>query len=132
MTDQTTNVTDLKNLVLRFAVDRDWVQFHRPKDLGLALASEVGELLDLFRFKSDDQIDHILTTSEGHQAIAHELADCLWALLRLSDVCQIDLASALREKVQLAGLKYPIDQSFGRNDKYTAYSVEGSDKENLP
>ena len=121
MNDGEATIADLKALVLAFSKDRDWERFHSPKDLGLALASEVGELLDLFRFRSDDQIRGQLDDPAGRLALAHELADCLWVLLRLGDVCGVDLAASLAEKVALAGLKYPVDQVFGRNDKYTAY-----------
>jgi dCTP diphosphatase len=121
MTDGETTVGQLKALVLEFSRERDWEQFHHPKDLGLALASEVGELLDHFRFKSDAQVLSLLEDQRIHREVAHELADCLWAVLRLASVCRVDLSSALREKVELAAMKYPVDQSFGRNDKYTAY-----------
>jgi dCTP diphosphatase len=112
-------------LVLAFSRERDWEQFHHPKDLGLALASEVGELLDHFRFRSDAQVAAILAEPTTHREVAHELADCLWALLRLASVCRVDLASSLVEKVELAAIKYPVDRSSGRNDKYTAYREAG-------
>lgn len=115
------SIDALHDLVRRFAEERDWLQFHTPKDLGIALASEVGEVLDLFRFRADAQIAASLATPDGHRAVAHELADCFWALLRLADVCKVDLAGSLREKVALAAIKYPIERSYGRNDKYTAY-----------
>ena len=124
MTDRETTVEELKALVLAFSVERDWVQFHHPKDLGVALASEAGELLDLFRFRTDAEIRSSLATGDGHQAVAHELADCFWAVLRLAEVCQIDLAGSLAEKVRLAGLKYPVAQAFGKNQKYTAYQPD--------
>ena len=119
--DAETTIAELKALVLDFSKKRDWEQFHHPKDLGIALSSEVGELLDHFRFRSNEQIRKDLDRPEIHRAIAHELADCLWAILRLADVCGVDLASNLREKLTLAAIKYPIDQSFGRSDKYTNY-----------
>ena len=127
MNDLETSIAALKALVLDFSRDRDWEQFHHPKDLGVALASEIGELLDLFRFKSNERIAAELAESAGHREVAHELADCLWAILRLADVCGIDLASSLEEKVRLAAIKYPVDQSFGRADKYTAYRVVEED-----
>lgn len=123
MNDTDTSIGDLKALVLQFSRERDWEQFHHPKDLGLALASEVGELLDHFRFKDDDRIKADLGRPEVYRDVAHELADCLWALLRLADVCGVDLASSLAEKLALAAIKYPADQSFGRSDKYTSYQV---------
>jgi dCTP diphosphatase len=121
MTDRETTVGALKELVLDFSRERDWEQFHHPKDLGVALACEVGEVLEHFRYRSDESIRTALDDPGNHRELAHELADCLWLLLRLADVCRIDLASSLREKVALAALKYPVDQSFGRPDKYTAY-----------
>ena len=121
MNDAETSIEQLKALVLAFSRERDWEQFHHPKDLGVALASEVGELLDHFRFKTNEQIRADLGREETRRAISHELADCLWAILRLADVCQVDLASSLREKVELAAIKYPPSLAFGRADKYTAY-----------
>ena len=121
MDDAGTSIGALKGLVLAFSKERDWEQFHHPKDLGVALASEVGELLDHFRYKSNERIRADLERPEVREAVSHELADCLWVVLRLADVCGVDLSSALEEKVQLAALKYPIDRSFGRADKYTAY-----------
>jgi dCTP diphosphatase len=121
MTDAETPIARLKALVLAFSRERDWEQFHHPKDLGIALASEVGELLDHFRYRSNEQIRDALAEPATHREVAHELADCLWMILRLADVCQVDLAASLAEKVELAALKYPADQSRGRADKYTAY-----------
>jgi dCTP diphosphatase len=124
MTDDQTTLRDLKQWVLAFSRERDWEQFHRPKDLGLALACEIGELLEHFRFRDDAAVRALLDDPESRRAIAHELADCLWAVLRLADVCAIDLSSSLREKLDLAAAKYPIDQSFGRADKYTRYDPQ--------
>jgi dCTP diphosphatase len=121
MDDDETTIGALKALVLRFARERDWEQFHSPKDLGLALASEVGELLDHFRYRPDAAIRADLDDPVARREVAHEMADCLWVLLRLADVCGVDLASALSEKVDLAAIKYPVERSRGRADKYTAY-----------
>lgn len=123
--DDRTTLHELKELVRRFSIERDWEQFHHPKDLGLALACEVGEVLEHFRYRTDAQIRDRLAEPAQQRELAHELADCLWLLLRLADVCQIDLASSLREKVGLAALKYPVDKSYGRPDKYTSYLAEG-------
>ncbi len=121
MTDAATTVSELKNLVLAFSKERDWEQFHHPKDLGVALACEVGEVLEHFRYKTDAEIRAVLGDPAGQKEIAHELADCLWLVLRLADVCRVDLAASLEEKVALAGLKYPVEKSHGRADKYTRY-----------
>ncbi len=121
MTDPHTTVGQLKEWVLAFSRERDWEQFHHPKDLGVALACEVGELLELFRYRTNEQILALLDDPEARRALSHELADCLWLLLRLAEVCRIDLASSLKEKLEEAALKYPVEKSFGRPDKYTTY-----------
>ena len=112
--------------VLDFSQARDWEQFHHPKDLGLALACEVGELLEHFRYRTNDEIQTSLARPDDKQAFSHELADCLWLLLRLADVSRIDLAGALKEKLAEADRKYPVDQSRGRPDKYTRYTPEST------
>jgi dCTP diphosphatase len=119
--DATTPLADLKALVRGFSVERDWVQFHQPKDLGVALACEVGELLEHFRYRRDDEIGAWLDDPANRGLVADEVADCLWLLLRLADVVGFDLAAALAAKVEAAGEKYPVELAKGRADKYTAY-----------
>ena len=125
MNDRQTTLDELKERVRAFSRERDWEQFHHPKDLGVALACEVGEVLEHFRYRTDAQIRASLDDPARRRELAHELADCLWLLLRMADVCGIDLASSLHEKVDLAALKYPIDQVYGRPDKYTSYQARG-------
>jgi dCTP diphosphatase len=127
--DEQTTIRELKELVRAFSQERDWEQFHHPKDLGVALACEVGEVLEHFRYQSNEAIAQRLAETEERRELAHELADCLWLLLRLADVCKIDLASSLREKVELAAAKYPVEQAYGRPDKYTAYRGRGDDND---
>jgi dCTP diphosphatase len=121
MTDPETTVRELKDLVRAFSRERDWEQFHHPKDLGVALACEVGEVLEHFRYKTNDEVRTSLSDPAPLRALSHELADCLWLLLRLADVCDIDLAAALAEKVALAAEKYPVEKVYGKPHKYTAY-----------
>jgi dCTP diphosphatase len=121
MNDEQTTLSALKELVRDFSRERDWEQFHHPKDLALALVCEVGEVLEHFRYRTNDAIRDALADPPRQKELAHELADCLWLLLRLGDVCGIDLASSLAEKVELAALKYPVEKVYGRPDKYTTY-----------
>jgi dCTP diphosphatase len=127
--DEQTTIGELKELVRAFSQERDWEQFHHPKDLGVALACEVGEVLEHFRYQSNEAIAERFAKAEERRELAHELADCLWLLLRLADVCKIDLASSLREKVELAAAKYPVEQAYGRPDKYTAYRARDNDSD---
>jgi dCTP diphosphatase len=119
--DQRTTVDELKEWVRAFSRERDWEQFHHPKDLGVALACEVGEVLEHFRYRSNEDVRLRLEDPANRRALAHELADCLWLVVRLADVCDVDLAGSLKEKLELAAVKYPIDRSYGKPDKYTVY-----------
>jgi dCTP diphosphatase len=119
--DAATTLDEVRRWIRDFTEARDWGQFHNPKDLGVALVIEVGELLEHVRYRTDEQIAQKLADPETHRAFAHELADCLWLIVRLADVCGVDLASSLQEKLELADRKYPADVVRGRPDKYTAY-----------
>jgi dCTP diphosphatase len=123
-TDATATVDALKSWVRAFSQARDWEQFHNPKDLALALVCEVGELLEHFRYRTDREVAAHLEVTQNQVELSHELADCLWLLLRLADVCAVDLARSLREKLVIADRKYPVEQAFGRPDKYTAYQAK--------
>jgi dCTP diphosphatase len=123
MTDPLATIEQLKESVRTFSRERDWEQFHKPKDLLVALMCEVGELAEHLRYRTDAEIAAALADPARLRELAHELADCLWLLLRLADVNGIDLAAALREKLDLAAQKYPVEQCHGRPDKYTAYGT---------
>jgi dCTP diphosphatase len=121
LTNATSTIADAATLVRDFSRERDWEQFHHPKDLGLALAIETGEVLEHFRFLTNDEIRNNLADPERRGALGHELADVFWSLLRLAEVSGVDLAASLDEKVRLAALKYPVGESKGKAHKYTEY-----------
>ena len=127
MTDEQTTIQDASQWVLDFSKERNWEQVHNPQDLTVALVCEVGEILEHFRYKTNEAIDASLQDPQTHRAVAHEIADCFWLVLRLAEVCKVDLASALHEKLRLAALKYPVEQSYGRADNYTAYQTHEND-----
>jgi dCTP diphosphatase len=130
-TDCQATIADLKARVRAFSQARDWEQFHHPKDLALALVCEIGEVLEHFRYRTHEEIAEKLQEPAHITALAHELADCLWLLLRLADVTDVDLAQALEEKLALADAKYPVEKVRGRPDKYTAY-LESNEPGNSP
>lgn len=123
MNDAATTLADIKEATLAFTRERNWEQFHHPKDLGLALAIEVGELLEHFRYLDNVQIAERLREPKQQREFAHELADCLFLLARLAGVCSIDLAAAFEEKVALAAQKYPIETVSGKPFKYSHYAT---------
>ena len=115
------NESDLGALARRladFARERDWDQFHSPKNLAMALAGEVGELLEHFQWLTEPQSFEL--PAEAKEAVALEMADVLLYLVRLADKSGIDLAAAARRKIELNAKKYPVAQFKGSHRKYDA------------
>ena len=100
--------------VLRFRDDRDWRQFHTPKDLAISLSLEAAELLEVFQWSGAD-----LECRDKLERIREELADVLSCCVLMADVCGLDLDEILREKVAKNEAKYPVEKARGRADKYT-------------
>jgi len=101
--------------VQAFADQRDWAQFHSPRNLLLALMSEVGEAAEIVRWQGD--ADPTIPPDK-QQEWAHELADVFILLVRLADRSGVDLSKALTDKLAIAGAKYPVDRFKGSNRKY--------------
>lgn len=100
--------------VLKFRDDRDWRQFHTPKDLAISLTLETAELLEVFQWSGAD-----LECRDKLERIREELADVLSCCVLMADVCGLDLDEILREKVAKNEAKYPVEKARGRADKYT-------------
>ena len=100
--------------VIRFRDDRDWRQFHTPKDLAISLSLEAAELLEVFQWSGTD-----LECRDRLGRIREELADVLSYCVLMADVCGLDLDEILREKVAKNEAKYPVEKARGRADKYT-------------
>jgi len=110
------SINDLTELVLAFREERDWRQFHNPKDMALSLVLESAELLELMQWRNGAELDMHLMANKDR--LKEELADVLgWILLLASDQ-QIDLAEAFRKKIELNKKKYPIEKSKGSARKY--------------
>jgi NTP pyrophosphatase (non-canonical NTP hydrolase) len=109
------SIEDLRCLVAAFADERDWGRFHTPRNLLIALVSEVGEAADIVRWQGD--ADPSIPV-DRRQDWAHELADCAILLIRLADRSGVDLPAAVREKLAIAGAKYPADAFRGSSRKY--------------
>lgn len=100
--------------VIRFRDDRDWRQFHTPKDLAISLSLEAAELLEVFQWSGAD-----LECRDKLERIREELADVMSCCVLMADVCGLDLDEILREKVAKNEAKYPVEKARGRADKYT-------------
>jgi len=118
MNDETTTIADLKKLIATFVAERDWEQFHDPKNLVMALTSEVGELADIFRWVTSEKALELALDREHAQGVANELADVMMFALEFASVCGIDVVSAMNTKLLINTEKYPVSKSKGSSRKY--------------
>ncbi|MCX7627081.1 MAG: nucleotide pyrophosphohydrolase [Methylophilaceae bacterium] len=109
----------LRERLRHFVRERDWEQFHSPKNLAMAMIVEAAELVEHFQWATEQESRDL--SPEKRAEVAQEIADTFIYLLRLSDVLDIDLIAAAHAKMDHNAQKYPADQVRGRNDKYTAY-----------
>ncbi|MFH1211737.1 MAG: nucleotide pyrophosphohydrolase [Candidatus Woesearchaeota archaeon] len=120
--DSKTNINELKEKVKKFCEDRDWERFHNPKDLAIGVVTEASELLDHFRFKSDEQMREMLNDPKKRVEIGEEIADIFYFLLRFAQMNNIDLATELDRKLEINNKKYPIEKTKEKLfKKYTEY-----------
>ncbi len=116
------SLEELKHALRRFAADRDWGQFHSPKNLACALSVEAAELLEHFQWLSEAQSQDL--GADQRAAVRLELADVLLYLLQLAERLQIDLLDAAREKLVLNARKYPVERARGSSRKYTDWQED--------
>ena len=119
MTDPTTTLADLKTRVLAFARERDWEQFHAPKNLSMALAAEAGELMEHFLWTTPEQSAAVAKDPAKRRKIEDELADVVIYALEFANIAGMDVAGAIERKMADNAKKYPVEKSRGRSDKYT-------------
>jgi len=111
------SLSELQAVIRRFCDDRDWDQFHNPKDLSISLALEAAEVLEHFQWKDKDEMaKHSI---ENKDAIAEELADVFYWVLLISNKLDINLVGAFQDKMKKNENKYPIDKAKGSHKKYT-------------
>ena len=113
------NLESLRNKINQFVAERDWTQFHTPKNLVMAMIVEAAELVEQFQWDTPQESQQL--SPEKREAVAHELADTFVYLLRIAEVLEIDLIEATNKKIELNALKYPVDKARGSNAKYTEY-----------
>ena len=117
MTAGTDRLTELQARLRQFTTERDWSQFHDPKNLAMAIASEAGELLAELRWVSGADADKHVRAEEHRAAIEHEAADVAIALLLFCDRAGIDLFGAIENKIELNRQRYPVDSSKGKSER---------------
>ena len=102
------------DMILKFRDDRNWKQFHNPKDLAISISLEAAELLEVFQWSGAD-----LECRDKLDKIKEELADVVNYAVLMADACGLDLDEIVREKVRRNEEKYPVEKAFGNNAKYT-------------
>ena len=110
-TSPTSDLGELREVLVRFREERRWGVYHNPKDLALALSVEAGELLEIFLWKSGEEADL--------GRVKEELADVLAYALLLADRCNLDVRQIVLDKIAQNALKYPVDKAAGNARKYT-------------
>ncbi len=119
LTDSASSVAELKARVLAFVRERDWEQFHSPKNLSMALAAEAAELMEHFLWATPEQSRAIANDPVKRAKIAEELADVAIYALEFANATGLDLAAAIEAKMAANARKYPVEKAKGRAEKYT-------------
>jgi NTP pyrophosphatase (non-canonical NTP hydrolase) len=112
------SLQELRDLVLRFRDERDWAQFHQPKELVAGLQIEAAELAELFLWKTSAQVDAEMQDEDFRERLADELADVQTFLLYLAHASQVNLDEAVRAKLAKNAQKYPVEKARGSAKKY--------------
>lgn len=110
-------ISELTQLAIRFRDERDWKQFHNPKDMALSLVLEASEVLELMQWKNGDELQRHLEAKRAQ--LGEELSDVLFWVLAMANDFSIDLGEAFKQKLVENAQKYPIDKAKGVSTKYT-------------
>jgi len=113
------SIEQLRARVNQFVEERDWGQFHSPKNLAMAMIVEAGEVVEHFQWMTEADSRNLSAAQK--EQVGQELSDTLVYLLRIAEVCDIDLLEAANKKIELNAKKYPVDKAKGSNAKYTEY-----------
>ena len=100
--------------ILKFRDDRDWKQFHNPKDLAISISLKVAELLEVFQWSGSDTL-----CEQKKDKIKEELADVINYCVLMADVCGLDMDEIVQEKIKINNEKYPVKKAKGKSDKYS-------------
>ncbi len=119
LSDSATTVAELRRRILAFVHERDWEQFHSPKNLSMALAAESGELMEHFLWSGPEQSHAVAREPAKRARIADELADIVIYALEFANITGLDVAASIEAKMAANALKYPVEKARGRADKYT-------------
>lgn len=122
MTDQQITLHELKERMANFVCERDWQQFHNPKNLSMAISIEAAELMEHFQWLTEQQSQQL--DRDALQEVGEELADIVLYSLSLANCLQLELAEAVLNKLEKNARKYPKEQVRGKAHKYTYYKQQ--------
>ena len=112
--DNKTTIYDLEQKIKLFCEERDWDQFHNPKDLAISISLEAAELLEVFQWSGSDTL-----CEQKKDKIKEELADVINYCVLMADVCGLDMDEIGQEKIKINNEKYPVKKAKGKSDKYS-------------
>ena len=115
MNDNDTTIGELRQRIARFIQERDWEQFHDPKNLAMSIAIEAAELMEHFQWERNDQLPALLEDPGKRQEVEEELADVACYCLSLANNLQVDLSEAIEKKILKNAEKYPAGEYRGRH-----------------
>jgi len=110
------NIKNIQKQLADFADERDWDQFHNPKNLSMALSVEASELVEIFQWLTPEQAEAIMSSSEGEH-VQEEMADIMIYLIRMADKLNVDLENAVNDKNIKNGKRYPVSLSKSNTKK---------------
>jgi dCTP diphosphatase len=112
------DIDEIRQKLAAFAEQRNWDQFHTPKNLSMALAAEAAELLEIFQWLTDEQSKEIVNDKKEMALIREEIADVMIYLVRLADKLSVDIEKAVADKIKVNEKKYPVKLAKGNATKY--------------
>lgn len=124
------SLEDIRSDQHNFCRERNWLQFHPPRNVLLALVGEVGELSELFQWRGEVTNGLPEFSSQEKVRVGEEMSDVLIYLVDLAEQCQIDLPAAVRDKMKKNAAKYPVQRVIGKSDKYSDYPEYEPEKVN--
>jgi dCTP diphosphatase len=118
MPDHSTTVEELKTAVATFARERDWEQFHAPKNLSMAIAAEAAELMEHYLWSTPEESARVTANADKKAKVAEELADVMILAIQFANMTGIDVSAAMAAKIKSNAEKYPVAKAKGRSSKY--------------
>jgi len=115
------HIEELQERIIDFRNERDWAQYHNPKDLAISLSLEAAELLEIFQWKNGAEVEALKDDTESLERTKEELGDILIYALTLVHEFNFDPSEVILGKIAINAKKYPVERAKGKADKYTVY-----------